>query len=117
MNGSLLLISCCHYNKKLAWDRRIRTMNKHSCPRAYVIEVDDNDLNVLFHLIYKLTRKQVVYKLLCHCISFTSLAAIINSTIGLHVLHQEESNHRTILNLLPNHGKCNLFGFASLQYY
>ena len=62
MNGSLLLISCCHYNKKLAWDRRIRTMNKQSCPRAYVIEVDDNDLNVLFHLIYKLTRKQVEYK-------------------------------------------------------
>ena len=87
MNGSLLLISCCHYNKKLTWDRRIRTMNKQSCPRAYVIEVDDNDLNVLFHLIYKPTRKQVVYELLCHCISFTSLAAIINGAIGLHVLH------------------------------
>ena len=87
MNGSLLLISCSQYNKKLTWDRRIRTMNKQSCPRAYVIEVDDNDLNVLFHLIYKLTRKQVVYKLSCHCISFTSLATIINRAVFLHLLH------------------------------
>ena len=87
MNGSLLLISCSQYNKKLAWDRRIRTMNKQSCPRAYVIEVDDNDLNVLFHLIYKLTRKQVVYKRLCHCISFASLAAITNKAVFSHLLH------------------------------
>ena len=87
MNGSLLLISCSQYNKKLTWDRRIRTMNKQSCPRAYVIEVDDNDLNVLFHLIYKLTRKQVVYKLLCHCISFASLAAITNKAVFSHLLH------------------------------
>ena len=29
----------------------------------------------------------------------------------------KESNHRTILNLLLNHAKCNLFGFASLQWY